>query len=227
MASATEDPSTIFEIHLDDAQLYEQLAKLQHMHKQVHELRDLLPSALIGPLRETATRTRQTSPQQVAYRISKTAQKGRQDIQNFKKDWHDEKTRQLLKDASTSEMEQGADAWLVDYQALLRANKGSKGAAARFDGGSLDTIEDVKTVVEKFNKPESRLKLITNTSDAGPFPMTVETARMSFMFERREDRYEVAAISKDQLAMEIAKQVQQSGKRQKIDTLLVSMSAIW
>lgn len=213
-------------MHPDDAELIEQLARLQHMHRQVNELRSLLPTNLLGAAREAIAHPSQSNPKQIAVSISNAAKKGGQDLQAFKKNWTDEKTRQLFNDANAANTPQGADAWLVDYKAMAIANKQSTEIQPRDQDVPFETVEEAKAAFEIFTKIPRKVKLQQSGDDL-MFPLEAEVARMTFGIERDDihNRYRVAAKTGGTLPARVAEQFEESMVVKRLHDLLLHLEA--
>ncbi|KAL2433782.1 hypothetical protein ABEF95_010689 [Exophiala dermatitidis] len=124
------DTSGAERVHPEDRELVEKLAKLQNMYKQIAGLRTLLPEKLINPTRFALENPHGYDPEKLAAFLQGAAQTGSQDVKKFKKDWHSDEVRGLLQTVNTNELPPGADAWAVDYEALLQ-NSVPKEASAK------------------------------------------------------------------------------------------------
>lgn len=157
-------------------------------------------------------------------KVSKAAQTGRQDIQAFKKEWHDDKMKQLFKEASVADIPQGVDAWLVDYHKLSMSGTKYMGPQLQSENLAFDTVDQAKKVLEDFEKSEHKVKLQRRTGDSDPFPIELQIARLQLRVQRNEDNYGVDSTSKEPLAHQIAEYVTGSGPHKSLEKLLVSWS---
>lgn len=224
MATAAEP--TVTNAHHDDVEIVEQLAKLQQMHQQIHDLRSLLPNALIGPAREAISQPRKAHPTQIAVSIINAAQKGKQDIQSFRQDWQAENTRQLFKDANAANTPQGGDTWQMDYRVLAKAAGGAAPTDSQDQLIPFEAIEEAKAAFENFNKPERKIKL--QASDPSSlFPIDVELNRTHFRILREEasDAYRVEPVTGGSLPQQLVGQFAQGSSLKQLGRLLVCNSS--
>lgn len=212
----------------EDAELISQLAKLQQMHHQIHHLRTILPSALIGPARIAISQQGRTSPQAVAEAVVKAARQGSADIRDFQKHWHDEKTRQMFKEANAADTPQGVDAWMVDYEALVKSGPAVTAQPIEPQDESFDTAEQSRTSLEKqIGDTSSHLEL-SSGSAPGTFPLTIALGKMRFLInnDQAPRTYTIEAASNHRLAQKISEQLtkdgyKNSGAWKKLHDLLV------
>lgn len=217
------EPSANANIHHDDIEIVEQLAKLQQMHQQIHDLRSLLPNALIGPAREAIAQPRKADPTQIAVSVIKAAQKGKQDIQSFRQDWQAETTRQLFKDVNAANTPQGGDTWQVDYRTLPKPANAATPTDSQDQVVPFEAIEEAKAALEDFNKSERKIKL--QASDPSSlFPIDAEVNRMHFRIVREmgSDAYRVEPVTDGTLPQQLAGQFSQGNSLKQLGRLLVS-----
>lgn len=231
-ASTTNSPSTtpaVTTVHPEDAELIAQLAKLQDMHHQIHHLRSLLPTALIGPARAAISQQSRTGPQVVAEAVIKAARQGSADIRDFQKLWHDEKMRQLFKDANAVDTPQGVDAWMTDYEALASSGPAIMTQPINDEDEEFDTTDQARADLEKqVNDETSRVKLAPG-SEIGVFPVTIILAdRMRFTINNDQGprTYTIQAASGHRLAQQISDYLTTTGRAgtglwKKLNELLV------
>jgi len=217
------DPSVSASVHHDDVEIVEQLAKLQQMHQQIHDLRSLLPNALIGPAREAIAQPRKADPTQIAVSVIKAAQKGKQDIQSFRQDWQAETTRQLFKDVNAANTPQGGDTWQVDYRTLPKPANAATPPDSQDQVVPFEAIEEAKAALEDFNKSERKIKL--QASDPSSlFPIDAEVNRMHFRIVREtgSDAYRVEPVTDGILPQQLAGQFSRGNSLKQLGRLLVS-----
>lgn len=221
-------------VHPEDAELISQLAKLQDMHHRIHHLRTLLPTALMGPARAAISQQSRTSPQMVAEAVAKAARQGSADIRDFQKDWHDEKIRQLFKDANAADTPQGIDAWLVDYEALAKSGAITTATSTEDKDETFDTSDQARADLEKAINDKTIPLELDAGSELGTFPVTlVLNGRMKFTVnnDQAPRTYTIHPAADHRIAQQISDQLAKSGHAgsgswKKISELLVSQSLI-
>lgn len=157
-------------------------------------------------------------------------QKGREDFQVLKRAWHDEKMRQLLQEATSTDVAQGTDAWTVDYQSLLSIGKTTNpDTRVSDDIAAFESIDDAKTAVDRFSNPESKLQFMRGPEDAeNLFPITVEIARLRFNILRVDQSYKLEAVQPDNLAKQVAEAINNDSKSvEKVESFLVSTHELY
>lgn len=217
-------------MHPEDAELIAQLAKLQDMHHHIHHLRSLLPTALIGPARAAISQQSRTGPQVVAEAVIKAARHGSADIREFQKQWHDEKMRQLFKDANAADTPQGVDAWMTDYEALASSGPAIMIQPTDDKEEEFDTGEQARADLEKqVNGDTSQMKIAPG-SELGVFPVTIVLAdkmRFSINNDQALQTYTIQADSSHRLAKQIGDHLTTTGRAgtgswKKLNELLVN-----
>lgn len=206
--------NTTTSIPPEDAELISQLAKLQDMHQKLAHLRTLLPTALIGPARAALSQKSRSSPQSVAEAVAKAARQGSADIRDFQKDWHDEKTRQLFKEVNAADTPQGIDAWLADYEAMIKSGSATLSPSEVAKDVTFDTDEQARTDLEKeINDKTIPLELDAG-SEIGKFPITlVLNGGMKFAInnDQAPRTYTIHSTTDGSLASRICRQLTKSG----------------
>lgn len=212
-------------MHPEDAEIIENLAKLQQMHRQIHDLRSLLPNALIGPAREAISQPRGANPTQISVALIKAAEKGRHDIQSFKHDWQHEKTRQLFKEVNAANTPQSSDTWQTDYQILAKTGDRTAETEPQGEDAPFDSIDEANAAFENFNKPERKIKF-ERSDPSNPFPLDAEVNRMHFRVERDEasNTYRIGCVTSGSLPQQIRDQLTQNSSCKKLNKLLVRNS---
>jgi len=223
MATATAtEPVAGTSLHHEDVETIQQLAKLQQMHGQIHELRSLLPNALLGPSREAIAKPDRANPTKFAIAVSKAAHKGRQDIQSFKQDWQSEKTRKLFRDANAANIPQGNDTWHTNYRLLVKSSDMKADPDSRGEDVTFDTSDEAKVAFEDFNKSEHKIKL--QASDQSKlFPIDAEISRMHFRISQDDvsNIYKVEVVTLGSLPQHLVEQVSLDSSFNKLGKLLV------
>jgi len=221
MATTTEHTADAV-VHPEDAELIEQLAKLQQMHEQVHELRLLLPNALQSPQREAIANPSSSNTTEISRALLKAAHKGRSDIQYFKQDWQLEKTRQLFQEANAANTSQGSDTWQTDYRLLAKSGNRTAVTQSRTEDSPFDSADEAKSAFEDFTKPDHKIKL--QASDPSKlFPIDAEVNRIRFRIERDEafEVYRIEPITGGTLPPQVVDQFAQDSSRKNLGKLLV------
>lgn len=160
--------------------------------------------------------------------VSKAATKGTKNISSFKREWRDEKTRQLFKDANAANTPQGVDAWLVDYQSLAKVRDVNSSLPKSTEKQSFDTMDEARTAIDKAAKPGRKIE-ITASTDSVLFPITAEVARMQFKIVRDDTSsgYEIDSVSGGSLAKEIIESITNTGMLKNMDKILVRFPTEW
>lgn len=153
-------------------------------------------------------------------------QQGREDFQALKKAWHDEKMKQLLQQANTTDLDQGTDAWTVNYQALLSAGRKTiPEQPASGDITGLESIDDATSAVDKFSNRDSELKIQPSVESL--FPLSIEVARLKFSILREDNLYKIVTDSSDRLTKQVAEAANNISKTMdKLENLLVSIQKL-
>ncbi|KAK5944603.1 hypothetical protein PMZ80_003886 [Knufia obscura] len=225
MATIMEPTGDVM-VHPEDAAVIEQLAKLQQMHQQIHDLRSLLPNALLGPARESIIQPRGSNPSHFAVSVMKAANDGVKGIQSFKQDWQAPETRQLFRDANAANTTQGSDTWHMDYRSLATTATRTTNTDLPREDIQVDTIEEAKIAFESFKQNERKIKLQAPDSP-DMFPIDVEVNRMHFRLDRDEtsNTYTIEPVTGGSLPQQIADQLTQEKSRKKLGKLLAHFEA--
>ncbi|KAK5081146.1 hypothetical protein LTR05_007940 [Lithohypha guttulata] len=181
----------IEDIHPEDIALYEALALTQQAHSLLNIVRGA-PSNIIGPLREACSTPQQIQPQEIAYKISKGAQKGRHDIQELKQRLNDDRIKPLLKEASNAELVQGYDTWTSDYLSLAKKLIANKTAQSQTRDIPFDTTNEATTILDNFANSEHELTLKLTTDEYNnSFPLTAKIGYLKLVIDRGDNAYSV------------------------------------
>lgn len=155
------------------------------------------------------------------FAVAKTAKAGQADIAIFKKEWYDDRSRQLFRDAKAANETQGHDAWFEDYVALAKANK--QPSAGKSGSVQFESIQEGELSVEKWPSLKRKIK-VTKAEGESTFPVHVEVEGVHFSIQRNEDdqRYELETRDQQQISKLVLEQIQKSGPWRRIGDLMVS-----
>ena len=220
--ATTVDHTADAVVHPEDAELIEQLAKLQQMHEQVHELRLLLPNALQSPQREAIAHPSSSNTTEISRALLKAAHKGRSDIQSFKQDWQLEKTRQLFQEANAANTLQGSDTWQTNYRLLAQSSNRTTVTKSATEDIPFDSADEAKSAFEDSTKSDHKIKL--EPSDLSKlFPIEAEVNRIHFRIERDEafEVYRIEPVTGGTLPPQVVDQFAQDSSRKNLGKLLV------
>ncbi|KPI40979.1 uncharacterized protein AB675_10633 [Cyphellophora attinorum] len=165
------------DVHPDDVEVYEQLAKLQQMHGQVNNLRSLLPGRLLG---STLLADRQ-SPEKFAATLRDAATSGSTQITSFKRAYHSEEMHQLWRTVNNTEFPQGEDVWPIDYAGSLpdlkRAQITSGNQKSDQTSTGTETEGDIEAII---SAAKARSPGVEITTSANTLPLIVTVSAMKF-----------------------------------------------
>lgn len=179
------DNTKVESIHPSDVELIQQLARVQRMHQQAQQLRDLLPERLIGPMRQAIENPRYTGPPMLASRLAETVKAGLDEISSFKKDWHDEKMREVFAAANVSDVSQGGDYWTVDYVDLIKDQQ-QQGTVQADYGSRFDNLQETALAFHNFSERKythSQLELQDSSKEV---PLVFKTRKLAIVIDRDE-----------------------------------------
>lgn len=166
-------------------------------------LRTLLPEKLINPTRFALDNPGGYEPEKLAAYLHTAAQTGSQDVERFKKEWHSEDVRQLWSSVNTSELPQGADAWVMSYSSLLQSGaiheetleatnaitqQQSQTQHIQSDGSTLESVAAFKT-----NHPDLQVEILNDTTG---LPVNVIVAQLKFQVEKSADELSYKVIGR-------------------------------
>lgn len=216
----------IEDIHPEDIALYEALALTQQAHSLLNIVRGA-PSNIIGPLREACSTPQQIQPQEIAYKISKGAQKGRHDIQELKQRLNDDRIKPLLKEASNAELVQGYDTWTSDYLSLAKKLIANKTAQSQTRDIPFDTTNEATTILDNFANSEHELTLKLTTDEYNnSFPLTAKIGYLKLVIDRGDNAYSVQSAHPPNgrvpsLSQQVAEVVSKPPTSKRLSELLV------
>ena len=169
--------ATASEVHDEDRELIERLARVQSLQKQLLQLRSLLPERIISPIKQSVATHHGNrlvlSPAALAAHLNKVTVQGSAEVASFRTGWYSDEIRRIREQTNTTYYPQGDDAWRVDYQRLAKdmdkIKAESLGEHAAIDDGLMEpevSGEDHANVFEDFRKSYPRIKLQTEAASA-------------------------------------------------------------
>lgn len=192
------------EIHPEDRDLIEKLAKLQGVHGQLQQLRTLLPDQLLDasrmPIRSASGSRHGVAPGVLLAHLRKVAVEGNRTVEAFSKAWHSDEMQKLWEESKQASFPQGNDVWTVNYRQLAAQVKDADTAQAESTGEQPDGSGDsAQKVVEKFREQHPTLS-IQVLDEANGMALEVKIAGHRFHIARdakdKQAVYEIRTSTK-------------------------------
>ena len=189
--------ATASDIHDEDRELIERLARVQSLQKQLLQLRSLLPERIISPIKQSVATQHGNrlvlNPAALAAQLNKVALQGSAEVGSFRTGWYSDEIRSIREQTNTTYYPQGDDAWRVDYQRLARdmAKLNPKNVEENdaVDDAALNpemSDEDNAKVFEQFRKSYPRIKLeIEEDSAESIAKVRVASLNLKILKEKR------------------------------------------
>lgn len=211
-------------LHPEDVEIIQQLARVQRMHQQAQLLRDLLPGRLIGPMRDAIERPQSTNPQALAATLAETVKTGLDEITSFKKEWHDEKMREIFTAANASDISQGRDYWAVDYVDLVKEQQ-QQGTVQADYGSRFDSLQETALAYHNFQERKHEHSQLELQDSSKEVPLVFKTRKLVIVIDRDEQNgcYELSLapeVSESPVTRMVFEAISKTGPWKNLEGLL-------